>query len=57
MRSLPQLEELSSLWQIVTVGVVTISFVVCSVVLAKVAYTTVALLLRGATYAAQISLQ
>ena len=57
MRSLPQREELSSLWEIVTAGVVTISFVVCSVVLAKVAYTTVALLLRGATYAVQISLQ
>ena len=57
MRSLLQREELSSLWEIVTVGVVTISFVVCSVVFAKVAYTTVALLLRGATYAVQISLQ
>jgi len=40
---------------IVTAGGFAIGFVICSVVFAKVGYTLVALILRGATHAVQVS--
>lgn len=53
MRSLPEAsrEEPLSVTEVVTAGVAMIGFVVCSVVLAKVAYSVVALFLHGTTYA------
>ena len=52
MRSLPEaIEESLSPRGIVTAGLAVIGFVVCSVVLAKVAYSVVALFLHGVTYA------
>ena len=53
MRSLPEAsrEEPLSVTEIVTAGLAMIGFVVCSVVLAKVAYSVVALFLHSATYA------
>jgi hypothetical protein len=53
MRSLPEAsrEEPLSVTEIVTAGLAIIGFVVCSVVLAKVAYPVVALILHGAKYA------
>ena len=53
MRSLPEVarEEPLSVTEIVTTGVAIIGFVVCSVVLAKAAYSVVALFLHGVTYA------
>ena len=53
MRSLPEAsrEEPSSVTEIVTAGLAIIGFIVCSVVLAKVAYPVVALILHGAKYA------
>jgi hypothetical protein len=52
MRSLPEAREKSlSLREIVTAGLAGIGFVVCSVLLAKVAYSAVALFLHGVTYA------
>ncbi len=53
MRSLPEAsrEEPLSLAEIVTASLVIIGSVVCSVVLAKVAYSVVALFLHGVTYA------
>lgn len=56
MRSLSEREETSPPWEIVTAGVVSIGFIVCSVVFAKVAYTIVALFLHSATYALRITL-
>ena len=50
MRSLPIDEPLSPM-EIVTAGFAIIGFVVCSVILAKVAYAAVALFLHGTTYA------
>jgi hypothetical protein len=52
MRSLPEAREESlSPREIATAGLSIIGFVVCSVVFAKVAYSVVALVLHGATYA------
>jgi hypothetical protein len=52
MRSLPEAREESlSPREIATAGLSVIGFVVCSVVFAKVAYSVVALVLHGATYA------
>ena len=51
MRSLPEAKEEWSPMEIVTGGLAVIGFVVCSVVLAKVAYSVVALFLHGVTYA------
>ena len=53
MGSLPEAsrEEPLSVMEIVTAGLAIIGFVVCSVVLAKVAYPVVALILHGAKYA------
>jgi hypothetical protein len=53
MRSLPQAsreEEPLSVTEIITAGLAIIGFFVCSVILAKVAYSVVALFLHGATY-------
>ena len=51
MRSLPEAREESlSPREIVTAGLAVIGFVVCSVVLAKGAYSVVALFLHGVTY-------
>ena len=52
MRSLPKAspQEPLSPREIVTAGLAVIGFVVCSVVLAKVAYSVVALFLHGVTY-------
>ena len=53
MRSLPEAsrQEALSPREIIAAGLAIIGFVVCSVVFAKIAYTAVALLLHGATYA------
>jgi hypothetical protein len=52
MRSLPEVKEESlSPREIVTAGLAAISFVVCSVAFAKVAYSVVALFHHGVTYA------
>jgi preprotein translocase subunit Sec61beta len=52
MRSLPEARQESlSPREIVTAGLAVIGFVVCSVVLAKVAYSVVTLFLHGVTYA------
>jgi hypothetical protein len=52
MRSLPEARQESlSLRETVTAGLAVIGFVVCSVVLAKVAYSVVTLFLHGVTYA------
>jgi hypothetical protein len=52
MRSLPEARQESlSPRETVTAGLVVIGFVVCSVVLAKVAYSVVTLFLHGVTYA------
>ena len=53
MRSLPEAsrKEPLSVTEIVTAGLAIIGFIVCSVVLAKVAYPVVALILHGAKYA------
>ena len=52
MRSLPEAREESlSPREFVTAGLAVIGFVVCSVVLAKVTYSVVALSLHGVTYA------
>jgi hypothetical protein len=52
MRSLPEAtEESLSPREIATAGLSVIGFVVCSVVFGKVAYSVVALVLHGATYA------
>ncbi len=52
MRSLPEAREESlSPREIVTAGFAVIGFVVCSVVLAKVAYSVVTLFFHGVTYA------
>jgi hypothetical protein len=57
VKSLPEVrEEPLSPWEIVRAGIVVIGFVVCSVVVAKVAYSLVALFLHGTTYALQVSL-
>lgn len=55
MRSLPEaLREgpLLSATEVVWAGLIVTSFVVCSVIFAKVAYAAVALFLHGTTYAA-----
>jgi hypothetical protein len=52
MRSLPEAREESlSPREIATAGLSVIGFIVCSVFFAKVAYSVVALVLHGATYA------
>ena len=52
MRSLPKARQVSlSPREFVTAGLSIIAFVVCSVILAKVAYSAVALVLHGAMYA------
>lgn len=56
MRSLREKRDQLSPWEVVTAGVVTIGFVVGLVVFAKVAYTAVALIVHGATYAVQVAL-
>ncbi|HMJ50043.1 MAG TPA: hypothetical protein VK440_05710 [Burkholderiales bacterium] len=57
VKSLPEErnEEWPALKTIVTAGGFAIGFVICSVVFAKVGYTLVALILRGATHAVQVS--
>ncbi len=54
MRSLPEVsrQEPLSATEIVTAGLTIIGFVACTVILAKVAYGTVALFLHGTTYVA-----
>ena len=52
MRSLPEPRKDSlSPREIVTAGLSVIGFVVCSVVLAKMAYSVVAIFLHGVTFA------